>query len=81
MMTPGKDIANLANLKIVWLFFEKIEFTANAKISMLYAKVQVSLCMAAMQKFYLSYMHCSSFCQLLICHRSKNASNCYKHCN
>ena len=72
-MGPSKGIANLAHLKVmfIWLFcFEKIEFTTNGKSSM-----QVSPWTTAMQKLYASFMHSSVLCHLLICHHSINASN------
>ena len=61
LMRPSKSIINLANLKImfIWLFFEEMEFTANAKSLM-----QVFPCTTAMQKFYASYMHISVLCHL-----------------
>ena len=72
LMRPSKDIINLSNLRTMFGYlFEEIEFTANAKSSM-----QVSPCTTAMQKLHKSYMHSSSFCHLLICHRSINAGNC-----
>ena len=76
-LMQSKGIINLAVLRTMFAYlFGEIKFTANAKSSM-----EVSPCTTAMQKFCTSYMHSSSFCNLLICYHSINVSNCSKYCN
>ena len=77
LMRPSKGIINFANLKVmfIWLFFEEIELTANAKSLM-----QVFPCTAAMQKFHASYMNISVLCHFFDM-SSQHISNRSKYFN